>query len=154
MKPRTGIVTSEDRSKKVRIISTRGCHSIHPAPRDSLVVYDPHYVRIYDLFRYESSGPSEAEGLISKTMSYYFYLARCSDGSLYTGSCSDLQTRETRHNEGKGAAYTRNRRPVKIIYSEKFETNLEARRREAQVKPWNRMKKENLSQGKHPTKGI
>ena len=87
-------------------------------------------------------------------MSYYFfYLARCADGSLYTGSCSDLTAREARHNEGKGAVYTRNRRPVSIIYSEEYPTHLEARRREAQVKPWNRMKKENLAQGKHPTKG-
>lgn len=86
-------------------------------------------------------------------MSYYFYLARCADGSLYTGSCSDLNAREARHNEGKGAKYTRDRCPVRIIYHEAFSTLLEARRREAQVKPWNRMKKENLAAGKHPTKG-
>jgi putative endonuclease len=58
-----------------------------------------------------------------------------------------------RHNEGKGAAYTRHRRPVKIIYHKECATLVEARRREAQVIPWDRMKKENLSQGKHPTKG-
>ncbi|OGJ61081.1 hypothetical protein A3C37_03385 [Candidatus Peribacteria bacterium RIFCSPHIGHO2_02_FULL_53_20] len=86
-------------------------------------------------------------------MPFYFYLARCSDGSLYTGSCNDLRAREARHNEGKGAAYTQHRRPVRIVYFEKFPTHLEARRREAQVKPWNRMKKENLAQGRHPTKG-
>lgn len=86
-------------------------------------------------------------------MSYYFYLARCADGPLYTGSCSDLSAREARHNEGRGAIYTRHRRPVQIIYHEEFATLTEARRREAQVKPWNRMKKENLAQGKHPTKG-
>jgi putative endonuclease len=86
-------------------------------------------------------------------MFYYFYLARCNDGSLYTGSCSDLIAREARHNEGKGAKYTRLRRPIKIIYHEKFATLLEARRREAQIKPWNRLKKENLAVGKHPTKG-
>ncbi|GEM_PF-483943 len=89
----------------------------------------------------------------TKPMSYYFYLARCADGSLYTGSCSDLRARETRHTKGKGAAYTRYRRPVRIVYFEEYPTHLEARRREAQVKPWNRMKKENLAQGKHPTTG-
>jgi putative endonuclease len=87
-------------------------------------------------------------------MSFFFYLARCADGSLYTGSCNDLLTRELRHNKGEGAAYTRHRRPVKIVYHEEFATLTEARRREAQVKLWNRMKKENLSQGKHPKKGI
>jgi len=77
-------------------------------------------------------------------MHFYFYLARCSDGSLYTGSCTNLQTREDEHNKGKGAKYTRERRPVTIVYHEKFETLLEARRREKQVKGWTRMKKEGL----------
>ncbi|OGJ60554.1 hypothetical protein A3A67_05285 [Candidatus Peribacteria bacterium RIFCSPLOWO2_01_FULL_51_18] len=85
-------------------------------------------------------------------MPQYFYIARCSDGSLYVGSCNNLQEREDRHNEGKGAKYTKDRRPIKIIYSEKFSTLLEARRRELQVKKWSRAKKENLVEGKHPTK--
>lgn len=86
-------------------------------------------------------------------MPFYFYLARCSDGSLYSGSCIDLTARETRHNEGKGAKYTRSRRPVRIIYHEEFITLVEARRREAQIKSWNKLKKENLAENKHPTKG-
>ncbi|MBI2635788.1 GIY-YIG nuclease family protein [Candidatus Peregrinibacteria bacterium] len=85
-------------------------------------------------------------------MPYYFYLARCVDASLYSGSCIDLKAREARHNIGKGAKYTRSRRPVKIIYHEEFSTLVEARRREAQVKTWSKMKKENLAVGKHPTK--
>jgi putative endonuclease len=84
---------------------------------------------------------------------YFFYIARCADGALYVGSCNDLMAREKRHNEGKGAIYTHFRRPIRIIYHEEFSTLVEARRREAQIKPWNRMKKENLAQGKHPTKG-
>ena len=85
-------------------------------------------------------------------MPYYFYFARCADGSLYSGSCIDLQAREDRHNEGKGAKYTRSRRPVRIVYREEFVTLTEARRREAQAKTWSKVKKERLSQGKHPTK--
>ena len=85
-------------------------------------------------------------------MSFYFYLARCADGSLYSGSCVDIQARESRHNEGKGAKYTRSRRPVKIIHHEEFATLVEARRRETQVKTWSKSKKENLAQGTHPTK--
>ncbi len=51
---------------------------------------------------------------------WYFYLARCSDGSLYAGVCIDLEQREAAHNDGVGAKYTRGRRPVWIVYSERF----------------------------------
>ena len=85
-------------------------------------------------------------------MPHYFYLARCADESLYSGTCIDLTAREKRHNEGKGAKYTRSRCPVKIVYHEKFETLVESRKREAEVKTWSRREKEQLAQGKHPTK--
>ena len=85
-------------------------------------------------------------------MKYFAYLARCSDGSLYTGSCNDILARERRHNEGKGALYTSKRKPVKIIYFEVFSTLTEARRRERQIKGWTREKKENLVKYGHPTK--
>ena len=77
-------------------------------------------------------------------MPYYFYIARCADGSLYSGSCVDLKAREARHNEGRGAKYTRSRRPVRIMYHEKFATLVEARSREAHVKTWRRDEKEFL----------
>ncbi len=85
-------------------------------------------------------------------MPYYFYLARCSDNSLYAGTCVHLAAREARHNEGKGAKYTRSRRPIRMVYSEEFSTLTEARKREAQVKTWSRIKKERLAAGMHPTK--
>jgi len=78
------------------------------------------------------------------SISHYFYLARCRDGSLYTGTCVDLAAREAKHNEGKGAKYTRSRLPVQIIYHEEFATLGEARKREAEVKRWKRIKKEGL----------
>ena len=74
-------------------------------------------------------------------MSHFFYLAKCSDGSLYAGTCIDLADREKKHNEGKGAKYTRSRRPIKIVYHEIFETLGEARKREAEVKKWSREEK-------------
>ena len=77
-------------------------------------------------------------------MPFYFYLARCSDDSLYSGSCKDIQEREDMHNSGKGAKYTRAHRPVKIIYSETFKTLSEAMKREAQVKTWSKINKEKL----------
>ncbi|MBI5414756.1 GIY-YIG nuclease family protein [Candidatus Peregrinibacteria bacterium] len=80
----------------------------------------------------------------------YFYLARCADNSLYAGSCKNVSARETKHNKGEGAKYTQQRRPIKIIYFEKFKTSSEAMRREIQVKKWRREKKENLVKYSHP----
>jgi putative endonuclease len=75
---------------------------------------------------------------------YYTYLARCSDNSIYTGYCVDLDARENKHNKGEGAKYTRSRRPIKIIYSEKYTTKSEAMKREIQIKGWTKAQKENL----------
>ncbi len=77
-------------------------------------------------------------------MAHYFYLARCADGSLYAGTCVDLAAREAKHNDGTGAKYTRSRSPVTIIYYEEFATLSEARKREAEVKKWEKAKKEDL----------
>jgi putative endonuclease len=77
-------------------------------------------------------------------MPFYFYLARCSDDSLYAGYCVDLENREKAHNDGKGAKYTRAHGPVKIIYSEEFATRSEAMKREAEVKSFTKAKKEAL----------
>ena len=74
----------------------------------------------------------------------FFYLARCNDGSLYSGSCKDLTAREAAHNSGKGAKYTRSRLPVTIVYHEEFPTLGDALRREAEVKKWRRKRKEEL----------
>ena len=80
-------------------------------------------------------------------MAHYFYLARCADGSLYAGTCIDVKEREAKHNEGKGAKYTRARLPIKIIYTEEFETLSEARKREAAIKKWPKEAKEKLARG-------
>jgi putative endonuclease len=77
-------------------------------------------------------------------MAHYFYLARCNDGSLYAGTCTDLHAREEKHNAGSGAKYTRSRRPVHIVYHESFATLSEARKREAEVKRWCKEGKEDL----------
>ncbi len=65
---------------------------------------------------------------------HYVYLARCRDGSLYTGTCLDLAARENAHNDGTGAKYTRSRRPVRFVYHETYATLSEARKREAEIK--------------------
>ena len=55
----------------------------------------------------------------------YTYIVRCSDDTLYTGWTNDLDHRIRMHNEGKGARYTRARRPVTLVYFEIFDTKKE-----------------------------
>ena len=64
----------------------------------------------------------------------YVYLLRCSDGSLYCGWTTDLAARMEAHNSGKGAKYTRTRRPVELVYSEEYEDRHEALSREWHIK--------------------
>lgn len=77
-------------------------------------------------------------------MSYFFYLARCSDGSLYAGSCLDPKAREAKHNAGTGAKYTRSRLPIRFVHTEQFASRAEAERREREVKKLPKEQKELL----------
>lgn len=74
----------------------------------------------------------------------YTYILKCADGSLYTGWTNDLEKRVKAHNEGKGAKYTKYRRPVELVYYETFQTKQEAMRREYEIKHLPRKKKEFL----------
>lgn len=75
-------------------------------------------------------------------MSYFTYILRCADDTLYVGSTSDLERRLDQHNSSKkGARYTKARRPVILVYSEKFKTLGAALRREIEIKRWDRKKK-------------
>lgn len=71
----------------------------------------------------------------------YTYIVKCSDGSLYTGWTNNLEKRIRAHNEGKGAKYTKSRRPVVLVYQEEFQTREEAMRREWEIKQMTRQKK-------------
>ncbi|MBI5241666.1 MAG: GIY-YIG nuclease family protein [Elusimicrobia bacterium] len=62
------------------------------------------------------------------------YMVRCSDGSLYTGAAKGVDERVAKHNAGRGAAYTRPRRPVRLVYREDGLTRSEALVREAGIK--------------------
>lgn len=78
-------------------------------------------------------------------MSFYVYILQCSDQTYYVGCTNDLKRRLKQHNGSKlGAHYTKIRRPVTLKYKEKFDTLLEARRREAAIKTWPKFKKEAL----------
>ena len=74
----------------------------------------------------------------------YTYIVRCSDGSLYTGWTNDLEKRIRAHNEGKGAKYTKSRRPVELVYYEAFEKKEEAMSREWVIKHMSREEKRGL----------
>ena len=74
----------------------------------------------------------------------YTYLLKCKDDSLYTGWTNDLKKRITSHNAGKGAKYTKARRPVELVYYEEFQTREEAMKREYAIKQLSRKEKEAL----------
>lgn len=74
----------------------------------------------------------------------YTYILRCSDGTFYTGWTNDLEKRLKAHNEGKGAKYTKVRRPVTLEYYERFSSKEEAMKREYEIKHLTRKKKEKL----------
>ncbi|WP_251386768.1 GIY-YIG nuclease family protein [Mediterraneibacter agrestimuris] len=81
----------------------------------------------------------------SKTVkTNYVYIVKCNDGTLYTGWTNNLEKRIKDHNDGKGAKYTKSRRPVVLEYYEKFETKEEAMSREYAIKKLNRKQKEVL----------
>ena len=71
----------------------------------------------------------------------FTYILVCADGTLYTGWTNDLEKRLAAHNAGKGAKYTRSRRPVRLFYYEEFEEKCEAQRRECEIKRLPREKK-------------
>jgi len=82
----------------------------------------------------------------NKKESYYFYMVRCFDNSLYCGKTNDLKRRLKDHNSNskKSAKYTRARGPVQLVYNEPYESASKALRREYEVKQWSKEKKEEL----------
>ncbi len=78
----------------------------------------------------------------------YVYILECSDGTFYTGSTKDLESRIQQHQAGEGARYTKRRLPVRLIYSEEFDRIDAAFYREKQIQSWNRKKKLALIEGR------
>ncbi len=74
---------------------------------------------------------------------WFIYIVRCSDHSLYTGITRDIERRVHEHNFGKrAAAYTRTRRPVKLVYLEEHHNRSSAAKREIAIKKMNKTAKE------------
>lgn len=77
-------------------------------------------------------------------MAWCVYILRCSDNTLYTGITNNLEKRIAAHNSGKGAKYTKSRRPVKLVYSENCADRSAASKREYAIKQLRRAEKEKL----------
>ncbi len=75
------------------------------------------------------------------TKENYTYILECADQTLYCGWTNHLAERVAAHNAGKGAKYTKSRRPVVLRYYETFDTKTEAMRREWQIKQLSRSEK-------------
>ena len=75
-------------------------------------------------------------------MLYHLYILRCSDSTLYTGITTDLARRLSEHNhDRKGAKYTRARRPVALVYSQRYKDRSKASVAEARIKNLTRSEK-------------
>ncbi len=74
-------------------------------------------------------------------MSYYVYMLKCNDETLYTGYTDNPERRLQVHNAGKGAKYTRSRLPVELVYQEAQPDKSAALRREAAIKRLSRAQK-------------
>ena len=77
-------------------------------------------------------------------MPFYCYILECADGTFYTGWTTDPPRREKQHNAGRGARYTRDRRPVKLVYVEELPDRTAAMKRELAIKAMKRARKKML----------
>ncbi len=78
-------------------------------------------------------------------MTWWVYLLRCSDGTLYCGIALDVAARLKQHEEGKGAKYTRGRGPLDLVYREACASKPAALRRERAIKRLPRARKAALA---------
>ena len=79
---------------------------------------------------------------------FYVYIVQCRDGSFYTGYTPDLKNRIELHNKGRGAKYTRDRRPVELVWYRVYKYFRYAFLEEKRIKALTRERKEKLVDGK------
>ena len=75
---------------------------------------------------------------------WFVYVVRCADGTLYTGTTTDVERRVAQHNAGTASRYTRSRRPVVLVYDTRAADQSAALKREAAIKKLSRQDKEAL----------
>jgi predicted GIY-YIG superfamily endonuclease len=73
--------------------------------------------------------------------SWFVYILRCADGSLYTGIAKEVKRRCQQHNNGTASRCTRSRRPVKLVHQEVHTNRSSALKREAAIKALTREEK-------------
>src|SRR5437868_14396676 len=86
--------------------------------------------------------------------SWFLYVLRCADDTLYTGVTNDLPRRCRQHNAGTASRYTRGRTPVTLIYQQEFSSRGLAQRREAQIKSLPRRQKEAVGENGEKAVGV
>lgn len=79
----------------------------------------------------------------------YVYILECSDATYYTGYTTNVKNRFKTHNLGKGAKYTRARRPCKLVYIKECDSKSSAMKLEYRIKQMSRKEKGDLIQGKY-----
>ncbi len=79
---------------------------------------------------------------------WFVYVARCSDGSLYTGIARDVKARIAAHDAGKGARYTRGRGPLTVCATHRCRSKGDALRLELAMKRLPREQKERVIRGR------
>jgi putative endonuclease len=80
-------------------------------------------------------------------MAWFLYLIECEDGSVYTGIAVDVDARFDAHCNGKGARYTRSRKPVRLLASFELADRSSASRAEYRVKQLTAAQKRELASG-------
>ncbi len=74
----------------------------------------------------------------------YTYILECANGEYYVGSTTDMERRLAEHQAGLGGKFTKSHLPVKLVYTEEYQTIEQAFRRERQLHGWSRAKKKAL----------
>ncbi len=83
---------------------------------------------------------------------WFVYIVKCKDNSLYTGITTNIKRRIEQHNNKIGAKSLRSKIPVFLVHSEKFVNQIEAAKREREIKGWNKNKK--LKFITHPLRSV
>ncbi|EKD56021.1 MAG: tRNA/rRNA methyltransferase [uncultured bacterium] len=77
-------------------------------------------------------------------MSYFVYIILCDNNRYYVGHTNNLESRFSRHLQKTGAKFTAQNKPIKILWQQEFNSEIEAIKREKQIKGWTKAKKEKL----------
>lgn len=94
-----------------------------------------------EMGRFEMPGKTKSK---PSRETWFVYMLRCADGTLYTGITNDLSRRCQQHNAGKASRYTRSRLPTELIHDEKCSSRSQALKREAAIKALPRRQKQAL----------